>query len=64
MHMIVALVIDKAGFIIVFNDFRIGSVNNMTTIASKNAVVFKFVGGSGKGRLYRVSGDVKNQERI
>ena len=39
MHVVIPFVVNKARFIIVLNNFRIGSVNNMTTITCKDAVM-------------------------
>ena len=50
MHVVIPFVVNKARFIIVLNNFRIGSVNNMTSITCKDAVIFKLVGSPWKGR--------------
>ena len=50
MHMIVAFVVNKAWFIVILKNFRIGSINNVASVAGKDTEVFKFIGSSGKCR--------------
>ena len=49
--MVVTFIVDKPGLIIVPDNMRIGSIDNVAPIAGENTMVFEFVGSRWKRRL-------------
>ena len=49
--MVVTFIVDKPGLIIVPDNIRIGSIDNVAPIAGENTMVFEFVGSRWKRRL-------------
>ena len=49
MHMVITFIINKVRFIKIFDNFGICCVNNMTTITSQDAMVFKSISSGRKG---------------
>ena len=43
--MIITFIVDKTGLVIIFYDFGICSINNMTAIKGKDTLPLKLVGG-------------------
>ena len=44
--MVVTFIVDKPGLIIVLDNIRIGSIDNVAPIAGENTMVFEFVRSS------------------
>ena len=50
MHVVVTFIVDKPGLIIVLDNIRIGSIDNVAPIAGENTMVFEFVRSGWKRR--------------
>ena len=57
-HVIVAFIINKAWFVIIFQYLSIGGVDNMETIKGEDAMVFELVGSRREGGRTHPTGPV------